>query len=409
MGPALLLLAALPHAPLTLADAWAYAEDHAPALALADADVDAAAAAAAIAARPFTDPTLALAGTISGSDAEAEGSVDALLQLDVRWPMEAHARSRAGTLRTDAARARQARARALAWAAVADAYVDVVAADEARTLRARLWDVAVALHRAATRRAAVGDSAAVEAVFTSVDVATARAAHAAAEGAVDAARARLCAAMGANDPARCAGEVSWPTLPADPVEGSDVAVRDDVRAARVDVDAADADVDAAGWARVPAPTLGAGVSLQRSVLHGDVAGGGVIDVHDDDAFAAVALSFPLPVFSLAAGDVALRSAERSRARALLQQQETEANAELAAARAARRATTRAWQELATLAPSIDGALADLTAGYDGGQLDLALAQGGRDRLLRAALDTVVAHAASAKAGIDLTLAAGISP
>ncbi|MDP2343993.1 MAG: TolC family protein [Deltaproteobacteria bacterium] len=402
-----LSLAASSSSPLTLEDAWTEARARSTRLRVADADVADADADVDVAGRWLPDPQLQLSGSTDAlTTSEGENNVEAEVQQALRWPMETWARESGTRALARAAQQDRALTEVVAWRALTDAYVELVAAVDVLTVRRSLFDVASRVNAAAEQRAIAGESAAIEASFAAVDVAAAESALAAAESALAAARARLCTELG--DLACPERAVAWPSLVVGPAADDDVAaaveLRADVQAAVERVAAARLLRDAAGWERVPAPTIGVVAVAERSEL--DASEGKIVD---DDTLLGLRLSIPLPLFSLAQGSVPAANAEQARREAELEGLRRQAFLATRASIVGWQAAVRARTSWEKVEPRFEEALRWLAEGYVAGVVDLNTQLAGRDRIARARVDAINARRAEAIAAADVFAALGRLP
>lgn len=200
-------LASAVQAPLSLDQAVTEAMAHATTLAAADAQADAAAA-RVVQARAAGLPTVTLSGSV-GYGRLDPGGFFGLTASDVKprdaevtteLPLFAGGRigaaaegARAGRRAAEAARIS---ARANLAVAVAEAYSAVLVAEEQRRLYERLAATTAELLRHAEDRFKVGDAPHTDVSQARARAAQARAEEAAAEGAIEAARARLANLIG---------------------------------------------------------------------------------------------------------------------------------------------------------------------------------------------------------------------
>lgn len=389
--------------PLTLEQAWERARVNSPRLRAAVADVDVAVAEADVAGRWLLDPTLEIAGATDAlTTGRGERDLDVHLQQSLRWPMETWARHASAKALVDAASNDRRRAEVVAWRELAVAYGTLAAALDELALREALLEIARRTNDAAVRRAASGASAPIEASFAAVDVAAANSAVLQTQANVGAATAALCRELGDDSCADVA--VVWPTV-AVPTVSDDallamIEARPDVEAARGRVIAAQARQDAAGWQRVPAPTLGVTASLQRAEFNAVV---------DDNTLLGLGVSLPLPVFSLGQGSVAVATAHRARQEAERDAIRLRALHETRAAMQVWQASVRAratWQEVE---PRFEESLRWLTEGYDAAAIGLDAMLTGRDRIVRARLESIAVRRAELTAAADVFVALGHLP
>ncbi len=389
--------------PLTLEQAWQHARTNSPRLRAAVADVAVADAAAVVAGRWLLDPTLQVAASSDAlTTGKGELDLDAQLQQSLRWPMETWALRTSAEALVDAAGDERRRAEVVAWRELAVAYGTLAAAVDELALRQSLLQIAQRTNDAAIARANTGASAPIEASFAAVDVAAANSAVLQTQASVGAARAGLCRELG--DVSCPDVAVVWPTVSvpvlSDEALLTTIEARPDVEAARTRVVAAQAQRDAASWQRVPAPTLGVTATLQRAEFNA---------VIDEDTLLGLRLSAPLPVFSLGQGNVAGADAQHARRQAERDALRLRALHETRAALQVWQASVRAratWQQVE---PRFEESLRWLSEGYAAGAISLDTLLSGRDRIVRAQLESIAVHRAELTAAADVLLALGHLP
>ncbi|MEB2346627.1 MAG: TolC family protein [Deltaproteobacteria bacterium] len=242
------------------------------------------------------------------------------------------------------------------FTATADAFAELLAAQERSRLAAAAARLAAALGRAARQRVAAGLASPAERIRADVTVAEAALASERAERAVAVARAALAQQWGGTEARfeRAAGDLGVPPEPPPLDELRSRAAGSPERARwAVAREGRDAELAGARSARVPDVTLAAGPRY--------LAG-------SDDATLVFGASLPLPLWDRNDGAIAEARYRRARVEQEQRAAEQRADAELAAARAALLASSAEAERLgASVLPALDRLAAELRRGYEAGR------------------------------------------
>lgn len=388
---------------LTLERALAEARRHGPSFEVARRRVRSAVSTARAAPSIGTNPELEIEGTTSAlAESPAEVSFGATLSQEIEIAGTQAGRRGVLGAELDLERARARALRADLTLEVGEAFYALDRALRTRAVLAALAANYRALHDAAVRTAATGQTASIEADLLAVEVARVatewREARASARGA----RARLNALLGrsVDAPIRLAsGDVSDPSLP------SLIEARRRALARRGEIGDARA-ARRLGWARASlarreaVPSLRVGLRAGREqarfgaddVRYQGGAPTSIASLTDTDVVAGAFVSIPLPLFQRRQDDVVRAIGESDVAEAERVVAESRVQAEVVAAFAAVEESWRSYRELARAAAPIERAESLYVRAHEAGQLSLPELLAARERLLRARVALVDARA-----------------